>query len=416
MQKKDAYWGWYVVAGAFFIVGINYGARYCFGVFLKPMGAEYGWSRSVISVAVSLAVFAYGVGGIVTGRLLDRMAPRWIMTIGATVAGVSLMLVRFVREPWQFYLFYGLLCGAGSSCLGVVVCSSSVGKWFVRKRGMAIGIASVGIGVGTMILAPLSGYIVKNYGWRDGFTFLGITTILIGVILSQIFMGKTRPEDYGLMPDGEVMPPECKTEPKAVMPTITSMGVVLGDRRYWILVFCFTVGIMAQMAAFVHQVAYAIDNRIGEIAAASSLGLIGVGSIGGKFFFGWLSDRLKDAKYSACLGFACMALGMFTLIHADTAGLLTIYAVLYGFGYGSLAPMMPYLLADRFGRYVLGRSYGLLTFFAAGLGGGLGPILCGYIYDHTGSYSWAWYLILSLLVFVSLLVLTVKPRDPALQG
>jgi len=411
-REYGLYWGWYVVLGAFLILGINYGSRYCFGVFVKPMALEYGWSRSVISLGASLMILAYGIGGILSGRLLDRMAPKWLMTLGAMVVSAGFIAMGFIREPWQFNLVYGLICGGGAAFFGVVVNSSYVGKWFVKKRGTAIGIATIGIGIGTMLLAPLSGYIVKVYGWRMGFSFLGVMVLMIGVVLSQLLMGKTRPEDYGLAPDGgrsDAPPIPTGESPNAGMGG-APIGWVLKDSRFWILAVCYSLAVMAEMSAFVHQVAYARDNHIDEVVAASSLGFIGIGSIGGRFFFGWLSDHIPDAKYSASLGFIFMAVGMVVLLQASSATLLMVYALLFGFGYGSIATMMPCLLADRFGRQVLGTAYGILTFFVAGVGGSIGPVLGGFIYDRLGSYAYAWQLHLAVLVLVVFLILAMKPR------
>jgi sugar phosphate permease len=116
--KRKIFWGWYVVTGAFIIFGINYGARYCFGVFLKPMCEDLGWSRSVVSVAASLAVLFYGIGGIFAGRLLDRLAPHWIITVGAVSAALGFILTRFVSTPLQFYLAYGVLFGLAPPASG----------------------------------------------------------------------------------------------------------------------------------------------------------------------------------------------------------------------------------------------------------------------------------------------------------
>lgn len=411
--KSERNWGWYVVAGAFLLMSINYGARYCFGIFIKPLSMEYQWSRSVISFAASLMIVTYGVGGIFTGRLLDIMAPRRMMMIGAVAVATGFILTAFITTPWQFYLLYGLLCGAGASCFGVVVCNSSVGKWFVKKRGLAIGIASIGIGFGTMVLAPVAGYIVNEYGWRMGFVFLGVMVFIIGISISQLFMGKTCPEDYGMLPDGATTKNIASAEgcaPPPPPPVRGSLRPVLADSRFWILAFCYSLAVVVEMMAFMHQVAYAIDNQIEKMAAAASVGLVGIASILGRFFFGWLSDRIRDAKYSACLGFIFMALGIFVLMYARTPAVLFLYAALFGFGYGSLAPMMPFLLADRFGRHVLGASYGMLTFFV-GIGGGIGPLLGGFIYDRLGSYNYAWKLDIAVLVAVTFLILLVKPRE-----
>jgi MFS family permease len=409
---KNIYWGWFVVAGAFLVLSINYGARYCFGVFVKPMAAEYEWSRSVISLGASLNMLVYSACAIYLGRLLDKMAPRRIITCGALLATISLILTSFVKTPLQFYLVYGLLLGTGSACMGVVVTNPSVSKWFIRKRGLAIGITTMGISFGTILLTPAAGFLVKNFGWQSGFLFLGAVTFVIGVSLPQVLLGKTRPEAYGMLPDGEKDPAlAMRVQPEQDHPVKLPMNRILTDRRFWILGGCYSMAVMALMSVFVHQVAFALDNQIEKVAAASSLGAIGLAAFCGQFFFGWLSDRIKDAKYAACLGLGIMAAGMLILLETTTAQRLYVYAVIFGFGYGSLAPMMPILAADRFGRHVMGSVYGLLTFFI-GIGGAVGPILGGVIFDVFGSYRRVWYLNLVMLTVAALVILTLKRHRP----
>jgi MFS family permease len=409
--QVKVFWGWYVVLGALLITGINYGVRYSFGIFLKPMAQEYQWSRSAVSMGISILILVYGIGGILTGRLIDRIAPRWLITAGSVLLATGLFLTALVREPWQFYITYGLLGGIGASCFGVVVCNSSVGKWFIRRRGLAIGLSSIGVGAGTMAMAPLAGYVVKVYGWQAGFVLLGVFVLVIGVILSQFLMGRTRPEDYGLLPDGDGPAPRDCGPAVAGGPRVTpSLGSVLRDTRFWILAACYGLAIMAEMSALVHQVPYALDRNIDKVAAASSLGLIGMASIAGRFFFGWLADRMHDAKYASVLGFVLMIGGMLLLLKAGSAKMLMVYALLFGFGYGSISTMMPFLLADRFGRHLLGAAYGMLTFLCAGIGGGIGPVITGYVYDLTGSYTSAWLLNLAALVIAAVLILALRPR------
>lgn len=412
--KTGLFWGWYVVMGAFLILAVNYGARYSFGVFVKPMAAEYNWSRSVISAGMSIMVLAYGIGGIFAGKLADRIAPRWIITAGAALMSSGLFLTAFIREPWQFYLTYGVFSGFGAACLGVVVCNSSVGKWFVRKRGLAIGIASIGVGAGTMATVPLAGYIVKVYGWQLGFACIGVFVLLIGVGLSQWLMRRTKPEDYDLEPDGVsagTNGPAFDAESLDVSPSNPSLRPVLRDSQFWIMVICYSLAVMAEMSVMVHQVAYALDQQIDKVAAASSLGIIGMASILGRFFFGWLCDHISDAKYASALGFFLMAVGVFLLLGTTTALMLFVYALLFGFGYGSMTALMPFLMADRFGRHILGASYGMQVFFVMAIGGTSGPLITGYIYDLTGSYANAWLLNLAVLVIVTFLILTLKKPD-----
>jgi MFS family permease len=411
------FWGWWVVIGAFLILSMNYGTRYCFGIFVKPMFSEYQWSVSIISMGASINLLMYSTGGIVTGWLLDRMAPKWIMTVGAVITAVGFIMTSFVRTPAQLYFSYGILCGLGSAGIGAVASTSPVGKWFIRKRGVAVGISSMGIGFGTMALTPIAGYIVKNYEWRHGFIFFGILVLLVGVAVSQILMGRRNPEVYGLRPDGDRPrdPALLGASPPSSQAPVVSILPVLRSLRFWILVICFSAAVMTAMMAFVHQVSYAINNDIDKIIAASSVGVIGIASIFGRYFFGWLSDRLQDAKYSAFLGFLVMAAGMSILIKAPSVRLLIVYAAVFGFGYGSLSTMMPVLVADRFGRYVLGTAYGWLLFFVGGVGGALGPLVGGLIYDSSGSYTYAWQFNIILLVTAAFVILALKPRDTGVR-
>jgi MFS family permease len=407
---KKIYWGWYVVAGSFFVLAINYGARYCFGVFLKPLSLEHGWSRSVISLAATINMAVYSTGAIFLGRLLDRIAPRWIITCGSLLAATGFFLTSRIHTPLGFYITYGLLVGMGASCLGVVVCSSSVGKWFLKKRGIALGIATMGISFGTIALTPLSGYINQCLGWRAGLVALGSITCLVGVLISQFLMRKTKPEDYGLLPDGDKsLPAGHSSAPPAAMRISTL--VIFQDRRFWTIAVGHGLVIMVVMSVFVHQVAYAMDNGIGSLAAATSLAMISITGFAGQFFFGWLSDRVRDPKHAYIIGLFVLLMGMILLWRAHSATRLYISALVYGFGYGCLAPIMPILAADRFGRHVLGSIYGLLTFFI-GLGGSIGPILGGIIYDKFGAYQHLWEINIALLTVISAVMFTLKKGKP----
>jgi MFS family permease len=451
MPSKKIFWGWYIVMGAFFVMSINYGARYCFGVFLKPMTAEFGWSRSVIAMAATINMLVYSCGAIFVGRMLDRVAPRWITTIGATIAACGYILTGFVHTPLGFYITYGLMVGLGAGGMGVVACTSSVGKWFIKKRGLAIGIASMGISFGTVLLTPLAGYIASHFSWRLGLIALGTLTFLVGVIISQTIMSKKNPESYGLLPDGDIVDIPHQAPPihagyhgyeaqsklwklyrrklRGIIPSAArdfstyqsrsaahteleshnkiSPLTIFKDSRFWTLAICQGLSVMICMSVFVHQVAYATDNGIDKMAAAASLAAVSMTGFIGQFFFGWLSDRLKDPKYASFLGTIFLLIGMILLINAQSISQLYIYALIYGFGYGSLAPVVPIIAANRFGRHTLGSIYGLLTFFI-GVGGSIGPILGGFIYDHFGSYRYLWIINIIVLCCIAFAILTLK--------
>ena len=406
MNKEKIFWGWYIVAGSFFVMAINYGARYCFGVFVKPLAYEHGWSRSVISMAATINMLVYSVGAIFVGRMLDRIAPRWIITCGAIIAATGYILTGFINTPLSFYLTYGLLVGLGAGGLGVVVCSSSVGKWFIKKRGIAIGIATMGIGFGTVLLTPLAGYIGKYFSWRIGLFVLGAITCIVGIVISQTLMRKTQPEAYGLLPDGDKISFPHQ-QPTISFFTKVSTAAIFRDSRFWTIAICHGLIIMVVMSVFVHQVAYAMDNNIENITAATSLAVVSLAGVFGQFFFGWFSDRLSDPKYAYFMGIVILLIGMILLLNVSSVSSLYLYAVIYGFGYGSLAPILPILAADRFGRHILGSIYGMLTFFI-GVGGSIGPILGGIIYDKYGSYQYLWEINVALLAVISIIILTLK--------
>jgi len=409
-SASDIFWGWYIVGAAFFVLAINYGSRYCFGVFVKPLATDYGWSRSVISLGASLNMFVYSACAVVIGRMVDRIAPRWIVTGGAVIAAVSFILTAFVQEPWQFYLVYGLLLGIGSSGLGVVAINSSVAKWFIRKRGTALGITTMGVSFGTVALTPLAGVIVKDFNWQTGFLVLGIITLVIGVSLSQLFFRKIRPEDHGMLPDGETRPELVVRIDATPEPVRMRFGDMCGDKRFQVLALSFGLAVMVLMTVFVHQVAFAIDQGIDRVLAASSLAALGLAGFVGQFFFGWLSDRIRDPKYASFLGMAFMLAGLVVLLQVTSARGLFFYAVIFGFGYGSLAPLAPILLADRFGRHVLGSVYGFFTLFL-GIGGSIGPYLAGLMYDRFGSYTYVWQAEIVIMTFVAAYILTLKPKE-----
>jgi MFS family permease len=163
-------------------------------------------------------------------------------------------------------------------------------------------------------------------------------------------------------------------------------------------------------------VPYAIDNGIAKVAAATSLGTMGFAGLLGQFFFGWISDRIGDPKYSAALGYAFMAAGTILLLQTRMVEMLLAYSVVFGFGYGCLGPLLPIIAADRFGRQSIGTIFGMLTFFVVGIGGSLGPLAGGLVYDATGSYRSAWWLNLVLLVAATAGILSLKRRHAKLDN
>ncbi len=406
------YWGWMVVAGAFLLMALTYGARYSFGIFVQPIAADNGWARSVVSLAASINLLVYAAGGVWSGRLLDRFSPRWITTAGAVICAAGLFWCAGAASPLEFYLAYGVLYGFGSSWTGTVTVTSSVGKWFERFRGIAIGISSMGVSFGTIIFTPAIAYLLEHFHWKTGFIAMGLALLIPGIFIAQLLLCRRIPEDYGLSPDGELPTADHRAAKTAVELDSLSGPVrpLRGDPRFWILALCHGTAVLTALMAFVHQVPYAIDNGIDPIAAAASLAAMGFAGLLGQFFFGWVSDRIGDPKYAASLGYAVMAAGMLVLLQAHSVETLMAYALVFGFGYGCLGPLLPIIAADRFGPQRMGAIFGLLTFFVVGIGGSLGPIIGGILYDTARSYVPAWWLNTGLLMAAAGGIATLRRR------
>lgn len=413
-KKHPPFYGWYIVAGAFLILAVNYGTRYSFGIFLKPMSDEYGWSRSVVSLGVSFNMLAYSIFTIFIGQMVDRVRPLHIITAGTLAVSLGLVMVSFTTNPLFFYLMYGLFCGLGSAGLGIVVCISSVAKLFHQKRGVAVGIASMGISVGIMSLTPLSGYIAKTYGWRQGFLALAIVSFIVGTFVSRLFFRKSAGKACG-----ETLEHKGAKEEKpsssfffSSFPRFFARFLVV-DKQFWIISLSFGFAYLTIMSVFVHQVPYAIDLGISPLSASSSLAFLSLAGLGGQLFFGWLTDRARDAKYVIAFGFLMMALGMFILLNTRSVTTLYICSLIFGFGYGCMAPLPSIILAERFGDETLGSLYGMFTFLI-GIGGSIGPFWAGHMHDHFQSYHQVWSINIVILVCVVGTILLLRPRKPVL--
>lgn len=408
---KNIFWGWFVVAGAFLLMALTYGTRYSFGIFVQPLSADNGWSRSVVSLAASINLLVYAVCGILSGRLLDRVSPRWIATTGAAACAAGLFWCAGAKSPVEFFLAYGVLYGFGSSWAGTVTATSSVGKWFVRRRGIAIGISSMGVSFGTIIFTPAIAFLLERFSWNTGFLLMGFALLIPGILIAQLMLCRRVPEDYGLAPDGDPVASRRTTEsPERSHVADASTRSLRRDARFWVLALCHGTAVLTALMAFVHQVPYAVDNGIEPIAAAASLAAMGFAGLLGQFFYGWLSDRIVDPKFAASLGYTVMAAGTLILLQARSVEVLMAYALVFGFGYGCLGPLLPIIAADRFGRRRMGAIFGLLVFFVVGVGGSLGPVIGGIVYDATGSYLTAWWINTGLLIAAAIGIATLRRR------
>ncbi len=398
-------YGWIIVGACFLITTIAFGAGFSFGVFLNPFRESFGWTSRTISVAYSIQLLTYTGMATFTGLSVDRYGPRVTTMIGGFVFGTSLLLASQVNTIWQLYMTYGLM-GIGMS-VAYTPPMTTVVKWFTRRRGLALGIVSAGMGAGPLILAPLAGYLISVNGWRFTFLMMGAMTYLI--ILAALLLKRSPQEDRG-----NISPPQTSPASSnySLLSSDFSLREALGTRAFWLIAFMFMmVGVGLQMV-LAHVVAYSEIKGLSPVTAATILSTISGASIAGRIIAGIISDRFGRKKVlTACVFIEGMMI--FWLIGAEDIWALFAAAAIFGFGYGGHSAQFPALTGETLGLSHMGAILGAAVFFW-GIGGALGTSLAGHIVDLTGSYSGAFLIgavAMLLTVPASFFLKTPKKRE-----
>ncbi len=196
--KPRFFYGYIIVIVSFLIVMMVYGSQFSFGVFFKPVLAEFGWSRAVTSGAYSLYMVLQGFWGIAAGRLTDRVGSRLVVTVSGIFLGLGYLLMSRIGAVWQLYLFYGVLASMGTGCW--VALLSTVARWFIKRMGLMSGIIASGVGVDSLIMAPLANELIARYGWRDCYIIVGIAALVVTVGAAQFL--RRGPGEVGQFADG----------------------------------------------------------------------------------------------------------------------------------------------------------------------------------------------------------------------
>lgn len=402
-MSRRPYRGWVIVGGAFVVLFLAYGTQYAFGVFFAALLAEFSWSRASLSGAFSLYAFVYSVFGLITGRLTDRWGPRAVIAVGGLLLGAGLAGMSLVSALWQPYVLYGAVAALGMST-AYVPCNATVVRWFVRRRGLAVGLASAGGSLGTFVLPPVAHWLVSGLGWRRAYLVFGaaIFVALAGVALVM----RRDPESLGLHPDGAPAP-----APAGALGGWT-MREAVRARAFWALFAIFGLTWIPVFVPLVHLVPLARDLGIDALRAATLVSALGLAAVAGRLAMGWLSDRIgRRAILAGAL--AAQAVSFIALDRAADLPGLVAAALLFGFSYGTVSTIFPALVADFFGRAHAGSLVGLLFGLAAPTAA-LGPVGAGWIYDRFGGYGLAWWLSASInLAALALLGLARAPGPRA---
>ena len=398
------YYGWIIVAVALISMAFWMGIRTSFSVFYVALLEDFPWSRGSSAGVQSMALITYTCMAPLVGGLIDRFGPRRVITPGILILAIGLMLSSKIEILPQFYIFYGVIAGAGISCIGIVSYSAILAHWFEKKRGLASGIAVSGMGVGTFLLVPMSQSFISMWGWRMTFIITGCLVLIILIPANAIFL-RHKPRELGQHPDGSTPSDSNHNsishhQPHSIQGNDWTLRKAVYTLRFWSLVMFPFFGFIAVFIIVVHQVRFLVDQGIDKMTAAFIYAMVGVVSSIFRIFWGWLSDRIsRELTYTLGVGCGCLGAGSLLLFEIHGSAFFTYsFFVFFGMGWGAAAPMFIVVAADLFKGRIFGLIYG---FVEAGIGiaGAFGAWFAGFIFDQTQSYQMAF-----ILVIVSFLI------------
>ena len=379
VKKDKFFYGYIVVAAALLIVIIAHGAQYTFGIFFKPILTEFGWTRGATSGAFSLYLVLWGFLSIFVGRLNDSFGPRIIMIVCGFFLGLGYLLMSQISAIWQLYLFYGLIIAVGMSGAWVPLIST-VPRWFIKRRGMMTGIVTSGSGIGTVLLSLVASRLISDHGWSTSYIIVGLGVLVLLMLAAQFL--RRDPHQAGQLPYGES---EIKEESLNSPAGGFCFWEAIGTRPFWMvcaIFFCFGFNLYTIM---VHIVPHAIELGISPIIAANIIAVIGGINAAGRIIIGYTCDRIGN-RLSLIISFILMAVALVWVMAAKEVWMFYLFAVVFGFGYGGLAALESLVPAELFGLRSLGTIVGVVM-FSFTIGGAIGPVLAGRIFDMTGGYN-----------------------------
>ncbi|MBN1256006.1 MAG: MFS transporter [Deltaproteobacteria bacterium] len=395
------FYGYVIVLVSFALQVLGWGLFNSLGVFFNPIVTEFAWPRAALSSAISFAMLISGATGILQGSLNDRFGPRVIMSAGGVLLGAGYLLMSRVASVWHAYLFCGLMIGMGISGTDIVLLSTTA-RWFVKRRGMMTGIIKVGTGAGMLCMPLVINGLITAYGWRTAFVVLGAIVLFFYVLGAQFLVRD--PGKRGLAPDagGRVNPLEQPSPEQGL-----TLGKTARTVQFWTMCFAFFMFLFCAVTILMHLSTHAIDLGITRTIASVAQAALGGTSIAGRFIMGWAGDRIGN-KAALVICFICLTASLLWLHFSDTLWMIFLFALVYGFAHGGFFTLISPLTADLFGTSSHGVIFGTITFVFS-IGGALGPVTTGYIFDITNSYSAAFWIMAAMSMAGLIAILSLKP-------
>ncbi|MBI2908300.1 MAG: MFS transporter [Chloroflexi bacterium] len=407
------FYGWWVLLAGIFVNTLGSGSyQYGFGVFFKPIVEEFGWTRAATSVAFSMSTLEGGLEGPIIGPLIDRFGPRKLIAIGTILLGLGYILLSQINSLLSFYLVYVVVISIGYNTGFHWAAQTAVANWFVRKRTITLGLLSSGQGLGGAIMAPTLAWLLVQMGWRGSLVVVGVAMLVLCLPVAAIV--RHRPEQYGMLPDGDPVPPRTstqRTQEKGQLKEEIYFTVweALRTRVFWQLAFGFSLRGLSVGAVLVHIIPLLTDHGFDAQVAANIAGLLALMSLPGRIIFGFLGDMFPK-RYLLSVNYVLQGVALLLLLRAQTMEEIYLFVFLYGLGWGS-SPLMMSIRADYFGRRyfgtISGSNQGLVM-----LAHVAGPVFAGWIFDVTNSYDVAFILFAATIFLGALTHSFAGPPKP----
>ena len=400
--------GWWIVLVTFVCNAVNTGlVFYGWGIFLTPLAVEFG-GRGRVAGAYSSMQLASSCYGLLVGRLVDRHGARPVGVAGACALALGFLLLSQARSLFWVYACLAVPVGIGTTCLGPLTSNTAVARWFVRRRGQALGVSTAGISAGGIVFAPLMQYLVGRIGWRGALVVAAVIVLVLVIPLVLAFMRRD-PADLGLEPDG-VRPaaatPGERLDLQHELEISVRPEVAVRQRSFWLLAVAFGLAFAGLSAVLLYQVPLLIDRGIDDAHAAFVLGATAAMGVVGKLGFGTLLDRF-DQRRIAAICFCLQTVGVGLLWLGSSLPLLVCYVILYGYAMGGNATLLASLIGRTFGRLHYGAIAGRMSPVLV-LAPVVGVPATGFLRDATGSYGPGLACVMLMSVIAAMIVTRVR--------
>ena len=365
-------YGWVMVALGAFMTCIAVGAMFSLAVFLQPITESTGWSHTAVSAAMTLNFLAMGAAGFGWGALSDRVGPRPVVLAGAILLGLGLFLASRAQSPLAFQVSFGLLVGIAVGSFFSPMIAAVMG-WISERRGLAVALVSVGVGVAPMTMSPFAAWLITQMDWRAAQT---VIAVLVWATLVPAALFVRRPP--AMQSPGESANAQAGGD--------LSLGSAFRSAPFIVLAVTFFACCAAHAGPIFHTITYAMTCGVAPIAAVTIYSVEGLAGLGGRLALGVLADRL-GVKRVLIAGLLIQALAAFLFIFTRQLGEFYAVAAMFGFAYGGVMPLYAVLAREYFGQRILGAVFGAAAMVSS-LGMAAGPAIGGWMFDTFGGYTW----------------------------